>query len=315
MSFHFVPFIFLFSFHFIFHFHVHFISFHFVSFRFLPFAQDDLGHEDDSSSESDNDHDDNACEEPGDGDEPEDESSESSDNDAASPSPGRMRFEGVERVDSQPEPLGDWPAEDREQKRLKEFWGKFVVPKFGSKDGVGGDEEEPDDEGDALVSAHDHDSEPDASSQVQESDGGESDSGASSKAVPCGSRGPDLPSMEPGLPLCLQHGKWESCLGENCENCCMVAYDISQGNLHCYDDTDSDGSVWESSFEPNERFDQAMLEKSTAAHIRSLKATPADATTLHTPDCPQPDFFGFPLVPTPPRLAKSAPKQKEHDCL
>ena len=245
ISCHFILFhlIFLFSFHFIFHFHVHFISFHFVSFRFLPFAQDDLGHEDDSSSESDNDHDDNACEEPGDGDEPEDESSESSDNDAASPSPGRMRFEGVERVDSQPEPLGDWPAEDREQKRLKEFWGKFVVPKFGSKDGVGGDEEEPDDEGDALVSAHDHDSEPDASSQVQESDGGESDSGASSKAVPCGSRGPDLPSMEPGLPLCLQHGKWESCLGENCENCCMVAYDISQGNLHCYDDTDSDGSV------------------------------------------------------------------------
>lgn len=223
-----------------------------------------------------------------------------------------MRFEGVERIDSQPEPLGDWPTGDREQKRLKEFWGKFVVPKFGSKDGVESDEEQPDThEGDAVDTTHDKDSASDASSQVgEENDGGESDSDASSKAVPCGSRGPDLPSMEPGLPLCLQHGKWESCLGEDCENCCMVAYDISQGNLHCYDDTASDGSVWESSFEPNERFDQAMVESSSAAHMRSLKATPADATTLHTPDCPQPDFFGFPLVPTPLRLGKPVPKQK-----
>ena len=243
-----------------------------MSLHFLAFTQDHCDDEHYSSSQSENDDDDDACDKPGDRDEPSDESSD----DDASPPPGRMHFEGVERIDSQLEPLGDWPAGDREQKRLKEFWGKFVVPKFGSKDGVGGDDDQPDThEGDALDTARDNDFSSDASSQVgEENDGGESDSGASSKAVPCGSRGPDLPSMEPGLPLCLQHGKWEKCLGEDCENCCMVAYDISQGNLHCYDDTASDGSVWESSLEPNERFDQVMLEKSSAAHIRSLKATP-----------------------------------------
>ena len=55
-------------------------------------------------------------------------------------------------------------------------------------------------------------------------------------------------------------------------------------------------------------FEEAMLGKSESAHLRALKAMPMEPSTMRTPDCAQPGFYGFPIVPTPERNDKKAPK-------
>ena len=212
-------------------------------------------------------------------------------------SSGRVHFSGVKRVDS---PVsGEVPVPESTKEKYQQYWGKYVVPKFSTKDSKvekGGGDEPTDSDADMHGSG-----EPDL---CQDSD---PESECSSVAVPTGSCGPDppLPSKGPHVPLCIQHGKWKKCQGTDCQNCAMVSHDISQGNLHC-DDTQSLGSDWESDSEPNKAFEDALLETSSAAHMRSMKAAPADPMTMRTPHCPAPGFYGFPLVPTPTRVAKDA---------
>lgn len=50
-------------------------------------------------------------------------------------------------------------------------------------------------------------------------------------------------------------------------------------------------------------FLDAMGSESKAAHKKSLMSEPSSSSTLQTPKCAKPNFWGFPLVETPPKTS------------
>ena len=73
---------------------------------------------------------------------------------------------------------------------------------------------------------------------------------------------------------------------------------------------DSDGSevsykelVSESDL--NKALGEAFGDASEAAHERAINSGPSSSSTMNTPKCERPDFWGFPLVETPPKVDDS----------
>lgn len=166
----------------------------------------------------------------------------------------------------------EWPTKETQQSALKKFWGKFKVNRKGGHedDGVGPS-----------------DAEPEAPPEF-EPEASDSDSDSSSAPVAMGSRGPvrDFP-----MPLCVEYEFADECQGDQCLLCERVAHEISTGDLQGHD---------------TEKFQDAITTKSQADHTRAMKASDAvDPTTMRSPECERPDFFGFALAPTPPRTDNS----------
>ena len=194
----------------------------------------------------------------------------------------------------------EWPQSETQQKALMKFWGKFKVEK---------DEDKND-----IEESMSHSSDPDPEVPASHSPKDDSDNeSSSSEPIPSGSRGEGIvPYKEDILPLCVEHARNLECEGEGCKTCRMVCNDIENGQLHAYDDTASWGSEWSDGRDPINDFEEAIVSKSSAEHMRAMKAEPA--TTMHTPHCDQPSFFGFPLVPTPPKIEKDVPRMNFAQC-
>lgn len=163
-------------------------------------------------------------------------------------------------------------------------------------------------------------------------------SAASSAPVPSGSRGPDPPDSPDftnwGIPLCVQYRnplEETICIGDSCETCAKIRSDLTNGLARCYaptltpswngqsssesgsdDDHDSfnDDDNDDDHGTETEQFEALMAAHSSIEHTRALKSQSMEASTMHTPDCSRPGFFGFPLVPTPPQssVSKDAPQ-------
>lgn len=183
----------------------------------------------------------------------------------------RSISQGVKRKDDSDD--DEWPTKETQQSALKKFWGKFKVNRKGGH------------EDDGVVPS---DSEPEVPPEFEPEASSDSDSDSSSAPVAMGSRGPvrDFP-----MPLCVEYEFADECEGDQCPLCDRVAHEISTGELKGHD---------------TEKFQDAITTKSQADHIRAMKATDAvDPTTMRSPECERPDFFGFALVPTPPKTDKS----------
>ena len=78
------------------------------------------------------------------------------------------------------------------------------------------------------------------------------------------------------------------------------------------EDTDCDGELLDERPSPKslgsgndgDTFEEAMHEGSTSAHKAAL-AAPSSQSTMTTPACKQPQFWGFPMVGTPPKHSKA----------
>ncbi len=187
-------------------------------------------------------------------------------------SPGSTRCiaHGVLRKDDSDD--DQWPTKETQLKALKKFWGKFKVNQKGGHGGV----------------PSSHDAEPEAPPEFEPEASSDSDSDSSSAPVAMGSRGPvqDFP-----MPLCVEYEFADECQGDQCLLCARVGHEISIGELEGKD---------------TEKFQDAIMTKSQAEHMRAMKATDAvDPTTMRSPACERPGFFGFALVPTPPKADKS----------
>lgn len=201
----------------------------------------------------------------------------------------------------------EWPKQESQQNALKKFWGKFKVEKHEELEKDTNDGEE------SMTESCDPDPEVPVSLSPKDDSDNES---SSSEPIPSGSRGEGVvPYKEEVLPLCVEHARNLQCEGEDCKTCRMVCRDIENGKLHAYDDTASWGSSWSDGRDPIDEFDEAMISNSSAEHRRAMKAE--SATTMRTPYCDQPSFFGFPLVPTPPnpnREKNAVPRMNFAQC-
>ena len=65
-----------------------------------------------------------------------------------------------------------------------------------------------------------------------------------------------------------------------------------------YEETFESESENDSDMDDNMAFQQAMIITSNRKHNTALESS---SSTMKTPTCPMPEFFGFPLVPTPPK--------------
>ena len=115
-----------------------------------------------------------------------------------------------------------------------------------------------------------------------------------------------------------------ACDGESCQLCKIIDEEVPKLE-EGFSDSDTNSSQ-ESEQEPcsepgdlsdslggdmTKEFEDAMLASSSAAHMRALKSMPLNgSSTMHTPDCPQPGFYGFAVVPTPERVNKPVTKPK-----
>lgn len=65
-----------------------------------------------------------------------------------------------------------------------------------------------------------------------------------------------------------------------------------------YEEPIESESEFGSDMDANMAFQEAMVIASSRKHKSALESS---SSTMKTPACPMPDFFGFPLVPTPPK--------------
>ena len=260
------------------------------------------------------------------------ESSDSSSEPASeAPSSRRHVAHGVTRVEHD---TPSWPVTDSDQDKLKQFWNKFKVSKSAhmnmDNDDHGNDgHAHDDDETSSMETSSPRPAVPEVDdspmpsvvrrdSHDLEASSADKDSGSesSSEREPCSSKGPDV-DMSKDIPLCVKHAPpfdIRHCPGEECEICFKIREDLSNGLDRCYaptlspswslnlsDSDDEDVNLGDGT----EEFKEAMVKSSWAEHTRAMKSM--DASTMHTPECPQPGFFGFPVVPTPPKLCKPVP--------
>lgn len=61
---------------------------------------------------------------------------------------------------------------------------------------------------------------------------------------------------------------------------------------------ESESEIGSDDMDAKMAFQEAMIITSSRKHHNALESS---SSTMKTPACPMPDFFGFPLVPTPPK--------------
>ena len=234
-----------------------------------------------------------------------------------------VRVEGDQEV---------WPVTGSQQAALKKFWGKYVVPKDQPpqetctdkvEDAVGDSTSGPSDDSDSDSSA------PMPSSSRELRDEPWVDRAWSPSWEKWDKElwyeNQKYEGCEDGenIPLCVTWKLNTVCPGGDCDLCCILNESADdrlnktkglKRRNHAMFGSEDDESGHEHPVvcdyvDGTHEFEEAIVGNSSAAQMRALKSTPMeDPLTMKTPDCPQPGFFGFPIVPTPERMDKHVPE-------
>jgi len=239
-----------------------------------------------------------------------------------------------------------WPVTDSQQAALQKFWGKFVVPKHQHEQDPCADKVEKAEKVEDAVDDPTQDSSGDS-----DSDSSSAPMPSSSRELPNEpwvdrSWSPSWEKWdkelwyenkkyegregEEGIPLCVDWKLNDVCPGDGCDLCRILNESASDSlkktkglkrRSHAMFGSDDDESDHEHPVVPDyvdgtHEFEKAMLGTSSAAQMRALKSeTMEEPVTMKTPDCPQPGFFGFPIVPTPERMDKHVPEFQNKICV